>query len=164
MSVETELRESLTWALTWIVGEGRMPSDVGGLPSDQEAFDKADRLVSGKQSSAELQGDVVEEARAEIIAVVESNLAWNLKAYGKAWTGEGEDTEFIVGDAAERVVADLTPLLHLEVKERLEGLERFGLRADGDHPGFSEVGPMSSGAFLRREQVLAALNQEDDRG
>lgn len=42
----TDLRESLLWALTWIVGEARLPADVGGLPSDQEAFDKADKLVS----------------------------------------------------------------------------------------------------------------------
>jgi len=41
-----ELGDSLIWALTWIVGEARMPADVGGLPSDQDEFEKADRLVS----------------------------------------------------------------------------------------------------------------------
>jgi hypothetical protein len=62
---------------------------------------------------------------------------------------------------AREALADITPLLALEVRERLEGLERFGLREDAEHPGLSEVGPVEGGAFLRREQVLAALDKED---
>lgn len=27
---------------------------------------------------------------------VTDHLAWNVNAYGKAWTGEGEDTDFLV--------------------------------------------------------------------
>lgn len=49
--------ESLSWALTWIIGEGRMPSDVGGLPSDQEAFDKADALVTAAFDAMKGEGD-----------------------------------------------------------------------------------------------------------
>jgi hypothetical protein len=39
-------------------------------------------------------------AKDAIVREVGSNLRWNQMAYGKAWTGEDEDTRFIVGDAA----------------------------------------------------------------
>lgn len=46
-----ELEDSLIWALTWIISEARMPADCGGLPSDQEEFDKADKLVARRLRS-----------------------------------------------------------------------------------------------------------------
>lgn len=38
---------------------------------------------------------------------VEDKLQWNVNAYGKAWTGEGEDTEFLVYDAPGSVLEAL---------------------------------------------------------
>jgi hypothetical protein len=52
---------------------------------------------------------------------------------------------------------ELRSSLALGVRERLEELERFGLRDDAEHPGFSEVGPVPGGSFIRREQVFGAL-------
>lgn len=39
-----------------------------------------------------------------IVAEVGDRLTWNVKAYGKAWTGEDEDTEFVVGVAAQKAL------------------------------------------------------------
>lgn len=61
----------------------------------------------------------VEAAKAEILKVVDENLDWNLRAYGKAWTGEGEDTEFIVGDSADRALAAAYPAILEEIREKL---------------------------------------------
>lgn len=66
-------------------------------------------------------------------------------------------------DQAEAERAVLQQQLR-EVRERLENLERFGLRGDADHPGFSEIGEVAGGHFLRREQVLAALSTQPDPG
>lgn len=38
---------------------------------------------------------------------VENKLQWNVNAYGMAWTGEGEDTEFLVYDAPGSVLEAL---------------------------------------------------------
>jgi hypothetical protein len=32
-----------------------------------------------------------------VVKQVDDNLRWNVSAYGKAWTGEGEDSAFIAG-------------------------------------------------------------------
>ena len=41
-----EVREALDWALHWIVANGCVPDDMpGALPSEIEAFDKADSLL-----------------------------------------------------------------------------------------------------------------------
>lgn len=45
-----------------------------------------------------------------IVKSVDGHLEWNVKAYGKAWTGEGEDTEFLCSGAAECATAALYDL------------------------------------------------------
>jgi hypothetical protein len=47
---------------------------------------------------------VEEVIRAAAAQAVGENLDWNVRAYGKAWTGEGEDTDFIVGDVPKAIV------------------------------------------------------------
>lgn len=42
-----------------------------------------------------------------IVKSVQSHLDFNVAAYGKAWTEEGEDTEFICSGAAECAAAAL---------------------------------------------------------
>lgn len=62
-------------------------------------------------------------------------------------------------------LADLDAIRSQErqrVRDEVEGLERFGIREDPEHPGFSEIGPVSGAAFLRREQVLAAVDSLED--
>lgn len=46
-----------------------------------------------------LSDEAQKAAEAVLVELVGSNLAFNVAAYGKAWTGEGEDTEFLVGSA-----------------------------------------------------------------
>ena len=46
----------------------------------------------------------IEAAREAIVTEVYERLGFNVAAYGKAWTGEGEDSEFIVGEAAPKAI------------------------------------------------------------
>lgn len=62
----------------------------------------------------------------------------------------------------EAALPALREQLEAEVREGLEGLDRFGLRPDTDHPGFEEVGPRSDGAFIRRDQALATFGTTEE--
>ncbi len=55
---------------------------------------------TGAQPSAE----AIEAARERIVAVVDDHLAFNVSAYGTAWTGEREDASFIVANAADKAL------------------------------------------------------------
>ena len=49
--------------------------------------------------------DPVDDAAAvdALVREVSSRLQWNLDAYGKVWTGEDEDTRFIVGPLLDEI-------------------------------------------------------------
>lgn len=52
-----------------------------------------------------------EAAHKAIVDEVEDHLRWNVMAYGKAWTEEGEDTVFIVAKSAEKALAAALPAM-----------------------------------------------------
>ena len=74
-------------------------------------------------SSTPIPDAAVEAAEKAIFTVVDGNLAWNLKAYGKAWTGEGEDTAFVISDAPRRALEAAYPAIEADLLERLLGDE-----------------------------------------
>lgn len=47
----------------------------------------------------------LERAQRAIVASVDEHVEFNIQAYGKPHTGEGEDTEFICTDAAKKALA-----------------------------------------------------------
>lgn len=53
----------------------------------------------------------VAAAREAIIEEIDDHLSWNVRAYGKAWTGERDETGFIVGEAAEKALRAAWPWL-----------------------------------------------------
>jgi len=76
---------------------------------------------------------------------------------------EEEERERLLGGLRERgaISADLEEMTRRSERQRirdaLEGLQTFGLCADPEHPGFSEIGEVVDGAFLRRDQLLNCL-------
>jgi hypothetical protein len=52
----------------------------------------------------EVTAAMVQAAKNAIVDEVERRLSFNVAAYGKAWTGEYDDTLFIVGDAAQKAL------------------------------------------------------------
>lgn len=87
--------------------------------------------------------ELVEAAAKAIVAVVDDKLQWNVTVYGKAWTGEMDDTEFLCGGAAEAVLAAVLPLIEQRVsRDAYPQAWRYGaanarivaaLRAKGTH-------------------------------
>ena len=65
-----------------------MTLHVGPLPAGDERHLKA-----------------IEAGRDAIVGVVDDHLRFNEAAYGKAWTGETADTQFIVANSANEAVA-----------------------------------------------------------
>jgi hypothetical protein len=57
-----------------------------------------------RQSYSQPTRPAVDLVREAIIAILGDNLDWNVSAYGKAWTGEDEDTEFLVHGAPAAVL------------------------------------------------------------
>jgi hypothetical protein len=47
----------------------------------------------------------VQKAQEAIVDAIDDKLAFNVRAYGKAWTGEYCDSEFIADGAAEKAIA-----------------------------------------------------------
>jgi hypothetical protein len=85
--------------------------------------------VSGPSEAA------VRVARDEIVAEVQDHLAFNVAAYGKAWTGESEDTSFVVAKSADKALAAAHDPANFE--DPLDASVRLGdvveaLRHEGD--------------------------------
>jgi len=102
-------------------------------------------------SPAEPQGDVVEKA----VGII-GGLAW-----GREWRLLDSAPEVITREREEKaraVFRQLTPLLALEVKERLEGLPRHDCFLDdaGEIAASMERSP--DGPWLDRDEVIAALD------
>ncbi len=106
-----------------------MSAPVPGEPSEQALpFSEAAR----------------EAAQAAIVATVDKRLAFNVAAYGAAWTGETSDTEFVCTDAAKIALAAavdadprakaclaLAALTDEELVERVATAIRYGQPHDG---------------------------------
>jgi hypothetical protein len=61
--------------------------------------------MSSHESNSEQT--MLDAVRDVIVSEVEDRLSWNVRAYGKAWTEEHDDTLFIVGDSAGLVIERL---------------------------------------------------------
>ncbi len=79
-----------------VVSADASPGEGNGVP----ATDHAPSGVGMPFSEA-----AREAAQAAIVATVDKRLAFNVAAYGAAWTGETSDTEFVCTDAAKIALA-----------------------------------------------------------
>lgn len=61
-------------------------------------------MTSSAQGKTPAIHAVITEAAVETVG---DHLRWNEAAYGKAWTGEDEDTRFLCYDVADKVTAAL---------------------------------------------------------
>jgi len=129
-------------------------------------------VATGKQSPAEPQrdpensSDLAEPQNSEPQGDVVEVLA-KRNYQQRRWVEGGppwEDAPDFKCDAFRRVARDdlaaITPLLALEIRERLEGLDRFSFQASDDEFYNGMIGD-EDGPYIKRSDALAALDKED---
>lgn len=99
----TSLRVAATHAVRTAAGfQSQLPREV-----DDALGQLLEALKAPIDVSREPEATAASLIKDVVFSCVEDKLDWNVRAYGKAWTGEGEDTEFIVGGVGERAIERL---------------------------------------------------------
>lgn len=61
----------------------------------------------------------INAAQEAILREVDDHLRFNVAAYGKAWTGEGEDTQFIIGRSGELAAEAIMPTVAKQTTDEI---------------------------------------------
>lgn len=116
-------------------------------------------------AGAEPSAEAIEAAKEQIVTIVDNHLAFNVSAYGKAWTGEREDSSFVVANSANRALAAAyaldAPVIRAEgyaagrveaLREVVAWLRKLAATADDDGP----LGRHTSHAFKIAADAIEA--------